>query len=108
MKLLILAVLWTSVCCIVVPVNGQPARKNPKAGKTKSANSQPPKINVVDVDTVNVMKFNIPRQPEAAGKADESKKDSQSYFRRLFAPENLPNLILCAIGIAGVFAAVKT
>lgn len=34
--------------------------------------------------------------------------DSTSYVGRLFAADNLPNLILCVIGIAGVFAALRT
>jgi hypothetical protein len=31
-----------------------------------------------------------------------------SYFQRLIAPEGLPNLILCVVGIAGVIAAILT
>jgi hypothetical protein len=108
MRFFFLAVIWAFVCCAVIPINGQTAGKNAKADKTKPANSQPPKIDAVNVDTVNVTKLNIPQQSEPAGKADNNSKESKAYFFRLIAPENLPNLILSIVGIAGVFVALRT
>jgi hypothetical protein len=106
MKYIILGVLWASVCCIVIPINGQAARKDTNTGKAKPADSQPPKIDVVNVDTVNVTKLNVAQQPDPTRKGDNDNKESKSYLRRLVAAENLPNLILCGIGIAGVIAAI--
>jgi len=108
MKYVMLAVLWASVCCVVIPINGQAASKNPKTGKAKPADSQPPKIDAVSVDTVNVAKLTVQQQAETKGKPADDGKESKSYLSRLVAPENLPNLILCAVGIAGVVAAVCT
>jgi hypothetical protein len=108
MKLFVLATLVASVCCIVIPINGQHSSTNAKASKAKPANSQSPKVDAVNVDTVNVMKLNVPQETETAGKSDNNGKESKSYFSRLIAPENLPNLLLCAVGVAGVFVALRT
>lgn len=105
MKTLILAVLLASVSCVIVPVNGQTTSKDSDAGKAKANDAQPPKINTVNIDSVTVSKLTVQQQSEPAGKPDNDKKESQSYFSRLIAPENLPNLILSVIGIAGIFVA---
>jgi hypothetical protein len=108
MKFPILAIFLASVCCFVIPINGQTTSKNPDTDKKHSRNAEQPKIDTVNVDTVNVVKLNEPQQTEPQRKADDNSKESPSYFRRLIAPESLPNLILCVVGIAGVIAAVWT
>lgn len=108
MKIILMAVLWASGCCVIVPINGQATSKNAKASKAKSADSQPPKIDVVNVDTVNVTNLNVAEQTKPTGKPENDKQESKSYLSRLIAPENLPNLILCIVGVAGVAVAIRT
>src|SRR5215471_15434734 len=108
MKTIICTALLAAVCCIVIPINGQTARKNADAHQKHGDNAQPPKVDTVNVNTVNVTKFNVPQQPEPARRADNDSKEPPSYFHRLIAPENLPNLILSVVGIAGIIVAVRT
>ena len=75
--------LVAATCCVVIPVNGQ----KPDANQKPPAQTQGPN-STISVDTANT------GQP--------------SYIRRLIAPENLPNLVLCLVGIAGVAVAIRT
>jgi len=107
------AVISLAVCCFIVPIQGQTTGKDPSTHGQQSANTQTPKhkdpaTGTVNIDTVNVDKFNVPQQPDAAGKAEKDNEKPPTYLYRLVAPETLPNTILCLIGIAGVFAAFYT
>lgn len=113
MKPALLAVFFAAVCCVIVPINGQTTGKDSTAHQKPSNSAQaqqqsmlPPQT--VNIDTVNVNKINVPQQTEPTEKPDDNRKESPSYFSRLVAPENLPNLILCAIGVAGIIAAYFT
>ena len=39
---------------------------------------------------------------------DGTKRESKSYFARLFAPENFSNIVLCIVGIGGIIVAICT
>jgi hypothetical protein len=108
MKSRVLAFLLATVCCVVVPINGQSTRKNSSTRKTEAGNAQPPKINSVNVGTVTVAKLTVQQQSKPAGEADNDGKESKPYLYRLVAPENLPNLILCIVGCAGIVVAACT
>lgn len=102
------ALLVATICCILVPVNGQKATAKPNTNQQAPAKAQAPANKPINIDTVNVDKLNIAEQPNAPNKADGNANKPPSYLRRLIAPENLPNLVLCIIGIAGVIAAICT
>src|SRR5579863_6153704 len=100
--------LWAAICSIVVPINGQKSTTESPKHQQTTANPQAPKNETIDVDTVNIGKLNIAQQTNPPGKPDKDANKPPSYFQRLFAPENLPNLILCFVGTAGVIAAICT
>jgi hypothetical protein len=108
MKILALAAFLASVCCIVIPVNGQTPRKNTNTHQRRADDAKRPNIDAVDVGTVNVTNLNIPEQQKPQGESGNNGKESKPYFHRLIAAESLPNDILCIVGIAGVIAAFKT
>ncbi len=107
MKYLI-AVVALAVCCIVIPVDGQTAGEHPNAHQKNGGKPKETPPNTVNVETVNVNKINVPQQPDPARKPDQDSQKSPSYLHRLIAPEGLPNLVLCLVGIAGVIAAFCT
>src|SRR5579862_4293549 len=100
--------LIAAICCVVITIYGQKAATKAAKNQQDSANSQPPKNPAINVDTVNVNTLNVAKQENAPDKAAQNTNKPPSYFRRLVAPENLPNLILCIIGAAGVIAAIST
>src|SRR5712692_8468537 len=100
--------LLIAVCCVVIPVNGQKAGEKTNTQQQSSAATQPPKNCTINVDTVNVNKLNVTQQADSARKPDKNANKPPSYFCRLVAPENLPTLILCIVGIAGVILAICT
>lgn len=102
------ALLVAAICCVVIPVNGQKTTAKPNANQKASAKTQAPANSTINVDTVNVKKLNLTQQTNTSDKTEQNVNKSPSYFRRLIAPESLPNLILCIVGIAGVFVAVCT
>jgi len=100
--------MLAAVCCVVIPVNGQKAGEKNNTQQQSSAKPQTPKNDTINVDTVNINKLNVTEQTNPPDKSDKNANKSPSYFRRLIAPENLPNLILCFAGTAGVIAAIYT
>jgi flagellar basal body-associated protein FliL len=96
------------VCCVVIPVYGQKPATKPAEHQQPSTDAQPPRTQTVNVDTVNVNTLNVVKQANAPDKANQNANKPPSYFCRLIAPENLPTLILCVIGAAGVGAAIVT
>jgi len=101
-------VLIAAVCCVVIPVYGQKAATKTDKRQQAAADPKPQKNEVIKVDTVNVNKLNVDKQEDSLGKGNQNINRPPPYVRRLFAAENLPNLILCVIGIAGVIAAIYT
>lgn len=102
------ALLVAAICCVIIPVNGQQGTTKSNANQKSSAKTQTPANSTIDVDTVNVNKLNVTQQANAPDKAGQNANKSPSYLRRLIAPESLPNLILCIVGIAGVIVAICT
>jgi hypothetical protein len=111
MKLLVLAMFFASIYCVVIPIYGQTTSKysatHQKPSNGTQAPQQPtPPPQTINVDTVNVNKINVPQQTQPSGKPDDNRKESPSYFRRLIAPENVANFGLCIIGIIGIVTAI--
>lgn len=102
MKTFVLALCFASVCCIVVPIQGQSETKNSDREKANPANT----IQSAHEETRAAV--GIVDQQTSNNQSDRAPNQSQGYFSRLFSAENLPNLILCLVGIAGVRVAVKT
>jgi hypothetical protein len=100
--------LIAASCCVIVPINGQQTRT--KSGEDQKGNrtAQAPTNDAISVDTVNINKLNIAEQTNPFRKANQNANKPPTYFRRLVAPENLPNFILCFVGAAGVVAAICT
>src|ERR1035437_60930 len=101
-------ILIAAVCCVIIPVNGQQAGKHSNPQQKHPNNSQSPKNETIDVDTVNINKLNVAQQTGPSDKSEEDANKPPSYFRRLIAPENLPNLALSAIGVVGIIVAICT
>jgi hypothetical protein len=101
-------IMLAAICCVVVPVNGQQPGKHPNSQQKSPSTLQPPKSKTIDIDTVNINKLNVQQQTSPADNSEKDAKKPPSYLRRLIAPENLPNLILSAVGIAGIIVAVCT
>src|SRR5438105_1789589 len=102
MKTLLCVAMVAVVSIVIVPIEGQ--TNSPKTGsnqpqaaapKKPEAQPSPPAINVIN-------------EQATAQQGNGAKAESKGYFKRLIAPENLPTLILCVIGIAGIFVAVCT
>ena len=100
--------LLIAIYCVVIPVNGQKTGEKPNTHQQSSTDTQPPKNNMLNVDTLNVNKLNVTQQTDSTGKSDKDTNKSPSYFSRLMAPDNLPNLVLSVIGIAGIIVAICT
>jgi hypothetical protein len=75
-----------------------PSRDESHAQDTKKPEPEPPAP-----DSVAVV-----QQEAAATQGDGSQNAPKSYFARLIAPENLPNVVLCFVGIGGILVAVFT
>src|SRR5579872_4656150 len=83
-----------AVYCVIIPIYWQTASKNSATHQRQAKSAQTPQQptptpQTINVDTVNVNKFNVPQQTESAGKPDDNRKESPSYFYRLISPENL-------------------
>lgn len=50
----------------------------------------------------------VVKQETASTQGEGTKNGSKSYFARLFAPENLPNIALFVVGVGGIIVAVCT
>jgi hypothetical protein len=50
----------------------------------------------------------IVKEHESSPECDWSKAESESYLKRLFGPENLPNVLLFAVGFGGILLAFRT
>jgi hypothetical protein len=102
MKYLIVLVY---IFCVVIPVHGQAARKDADTNQQKRSEPHTPQPNP---SPIVENKFGVPEQGNTTGKSENNSDKSPSYFYRLIAPETLPNLVLCVVGIAGVVAAFYT
>src|ERR1700693_3656543 len=91
------------MCFVAVPVNGQDTGDRATVQQKSPTNIQDPTKETPNVETANVLE-----QQDSTRVSDKDRNKPPSYFRRLIAPENLPNLILCIVGIIGIIAAVST
>jgi len=85
----------------IVPGQGQssPAKRDEShAESAKKPEPKPPTSNTVVVV----------QQETANAQNNGPKSTSQGYFTRLIAPENLPNIVLCFVGIGGIIIAIHT
>ena len=98
--------LITTICCVAILVNGQRSLAESNGNRETTNRTQVPTYAANNTDTGTVNK--LPEQGYASDKAPQQPDKSASYFDRLIAPENLPNLILCVVGAAGVIAAICT
>jgi hypothetical protein len=96
MKLARSAIFLASICCVVIPIHGHTKRSNASTNKTNASTSQSREAQSAST-AVNVV---YQQAPTEQGNRPTSNPDG--YFARLIAAENLPNLILCFVGIAGV------
>ena len=73
--------------------------------KTSKANHDPTttqKVEQKSADTAGVQILNsVTPQPQA-------EKKPEGFWNRFFSPENIPNIILCVIGLIGIPVAVRT
>jgi hypothetical protein len=89
---------------IIVTVHGQEKGSQPNAhqGRTKEPKQKAPQP-PASPPTVNVINEQAPTEQQ-----NRAKGNAESYFSRLFAPENLPNIGLFVAGIVGIFVAIRT
>lgn len=101
---LVIRIIVCLLLCLVV--QGQSEHLKPNGDKThpKHANT-PATMSFPAVDSGGIVVINEQRAEKDEQRASDQ---SRSYFRRLFSPENLPNIVLSAIGIVGVVVATYT
>jgi hypothetical protein len=97
----IIAALLVFASIYVVHGQGKASPSNRNENHTTDANN--PKPESPSSNTVIVVE-----QEAANAQDDRAKSDSKGYFKRLFTPENLPNIVLCLVGIGGIIVAVCT
>ena len=89
------------ICTIILPINGQ--QKSTQTA-TKTSQTKQEVVTPAPKATPNAaINQQTPQIQE-----DGPKEHAQSYFSRLFAPENLPNIGLFLVGIAGIGVAIRT
>jgi len=89
------------VLTVLIPVYGQ--EKSPQASPNKGQTSQPQQTAPQTSRTVNVISQEAPTEGQ-----NRTGARAESYFSRLFAPENLPNIGLFLAGIVGIWVAIRT
>lgn len=96
-----------AITIVVQVVNGQHESTPPPRNTNKSSElKQPaPKSQPTPSPAANV---NVINQQAPAPQENRAKEHPQSYFARLLAPENLPNIILCFVGVGGILIAICT
>lgn len=93
-----------ALLAIIVPVYGQ--EKGPQSSPREERTTQPKQTapqTPTSPSTVNVINQQAPNVEQ-----NRAKRNTERYFSRLFAPENLPNIGLFLAGIAGIFVATRT
>jgi hypothetical protein len=86
-----------ALLCVFLPLHAQE-----KAPATKHVPSVPQKVEQKPADNSSVQILNsVTPQPQ-------NEEKSKGYWAQFFAPENLPNIFLFAVGVAGVIVAVRT
>jgi hypothetical protein len=101
-RLAILAVMLT----IALPIYGQE-----KSFKTDSYQERSEDIKTHDAQrspSVPSTQINVINKEASNAQKDGTKDHSNSYFKRLFAPENIPNIGLFFAGVIGIMVAVYT
>lgn len=88
-------ILLTLACAICNPIYGQQKGAHPSNDQNEAKNGQGAAVGEVQK--------NCP-----SPNTDDSKKNSPSYFERLFSPESIPNIFLVIVGGCGVGVAVCT
>lgn len=97
MKYLIAIALFA----VIIPVHGQ--EKRPQASPNRYAPAQPKQTAPQTPSTVNVINQQAPKEEQ-----NGTKRHSEGYLSRLFAPENLPNIGLFLAAILGIGVAIRT
>jgi hypothetical protein len=86
----------------VLPIYGQ--EKHPQPSGNGDHATEPNKHSKApSTETVNVINQQAPPVEEKG-----TKEHPQGYFSRLLAPENLPNIALFLVGVAGIGIAIRT
>ena len=94
-------VAFAVLLAAVIPIYGQ--QKGPKAQKPQN-DTKSVKTSDAHGPTVVIVGNEFVAKPDS----DDSKKQSESYFKRLLSPEILPTVALVIIGALGICAAVRT
>ncbi len=98
MKLFVIAILLAAA----LPINGKKQRLEAIANQDPAYDGKSP--------AANASKSTVCKLEQAGTviRCEWSDAPPQSYFKRLFSPEDAPNIGLVLVGIAGVCAAVAT
>jgi hypothetical protein len=91
METLVLAVFLA----VAIPIDGRADTQDANAYKQASSSVSTPSPCPINQDATK-------------GHQDDAHGKTYKYFRELIVPANVPNLILCVVGIAGVISAVCT
>jgi hypothetical protein len=92
----------TAFFALIIPIYGQ--EKGSQAQPHKDGTAQPKQVAPQTTPpTVNVINQQAPTEQQNRAKAN-----SEGYFSRLFAPENLPNIGLFLAGVVGIGVAIRT
>jgi hypothetical protein len=96
--LAILAVLFAAL----LPIHGQEKASHTQTNQKRSPDPHKPE------SPPSTTVWNVINQETTKGKSDNSTERPKGYLARLFSAENLPNIGLFAVGVAGVFTALCT
>jgi hypothetical protein len=97
----VLAIL--TVLLASLPVHGRCEGSNASRDQKNAQAIEGKSPELSSVTIVNSVENHAPK-----GQSDETENHPKSYLRRLFSPENLPNILLFAVGFAGIVVAVLT
>jgi hypothetical protein len=93
--------LGIAFLAVIIPIYGQDKRPQPDSNKGQS--KQKPRETAPQASASSPT---VQQTPHEENK--DNSKAADSYFIRLFAPENLPNIGLFLAGVAGIWVAIRT
>ena len=94
--------VFALVVAFVVVVQGEAARSQPVPNAAHAQRLQKPEPQS-SLNVVNTVEQHAPAQQQ-----DGAERKTKSYLTRLFAPENLPNILLFLVGLTGIGIAICT
>jgi hypothetical protein len=92
----------------MIPIQGQHHSSNTKSHKYHAEDVVKPQSSPSPTPSPAVEKIGLAQQQAPQNQSTSTGNNAKVYFYRLIAAENLPNLVLCGVGLAGVVVGLRS